>query len=447
MPRRNLSLLFLVGAVSLICYHKVEPNPYGRVWVDAMEQISERSLKEIGQRELFEGAMDGMVRRLEDPYSAYISPEKLDKFNETLDQQFGGVGMGVMSSGGTDQFTVTSPVIGTPAPAYEAGIRPGDVIRRIDGRSTQGLSLKDAVDYMRGEPDSPVRLAVLHKGQGSPVEIEIVRKVIQVDTVLGDWRRGDDLSWDFFLAGYDRIGYVRIEAFAKGTAEELQRAMRWLEQRGLRGLVLDLRGDPGGLLTAAEKVSDMFVDSGVIVTRRRRDGEIEKLATKPGTYLGFPMAVLVDQDSASASEIVAACLQDHARAVVVGQRTWGKGTVQEVITLADNRGALRLTTSGYLRPSRDNIHRQKDDDEHDVWGVMPDEGFQVIVDGEERQRREQWRLRRDLRKLVRGAAEGGGDGDWLSIDNDRQLAKAIGYIEAELAGRRPVLPGAAAEAD
>ena len=202
MPRRNLFLLILVSAVSLICYQKVQTNHYGWILADAMDQIVGRSLKEIGQDELFEGAMKGMINELEDPYSGFISSKDLKEFNETLDQQFGGVGMEVSLTPNTDQLTVVNPVVGRPAPAYEAGIRAGDTIRRIDGQSTQGMSLEDAVGYMRGEPDGPVTLTVLHPGEPQPVEIEIVRKIIQVDTVLGDARE-PDLSWNFFLAGHD----------------------------------------------------------------------------------------------------------------------------------------------------------------------------------------------------------------------------------------------------
>ncbi len=434
MPRRNMFFLILVPAVSLICYQSIQTHRLGDVWVQAMETISERSLKEVDREDLFEGAMKGMVDCLDDRYSAYIPPSKLESFNEDLDQQFAGVGMMVSSAAKTGQLTVANPVVGRPSPAYEQGIRVGDTIRRIDGHSTQGLSLGDAVGYLRGKPDTPVVLSVLHRGGQQPVRIELVRKVIRVDTVLGDVREVNDLSWNFFLEGYDRIGYVRITNFAKNTAKELQSAMQWLHERDMRALILDMRGNPGGLLTAAEEVCDTFIDSGVIVSRTRRDGEVASTATAPGTYLGFPMAVLVDNRSASASEIVAACLQDHQRAVVVGERTWGKGTVQEVITLPDNRGAMRLTISGYLRPNRKNIHREKNDGEDAVWGVKPDEGFKVVLAPEDRYQLIQWRHRRDLLRLDENAPDGE-EKDVLSIDKDPQLAKAVEYVEGREADR------------
>ena len=427
MPRRNFLLLISVSAVSLICYHGMQTDRFGRVWVEAMDQIAERSLKEIGRKELFEGAMAGMVDRLGDPNSSYLPPKPLEHFNEELEKQFAGVGMGVSSSPKTGQLMVTNPVIGRPTPAYEQGIRAGDVILRIDGRSTQGLSPGDAAGYMRGEPDSPVLLSVLHQGQQRPVQIEIVRKIIHVDSVLGDVRDMEDLSWNFFLEGHHRIGYVRITSFATETAEEMRQAMKWLHDRDVQGLILDMRGNPGGLLTAAEKICDMFVDSGVIVTRERRNARITTPATAPGTYLGFPMAVLVDGGSASASEIVAACLQDHKRAVVVGERTYGKGTVQEVIILPDARGALRLTTSRYLRPNKANIHREPGAGEDDVWGVQPDTGYKIVMDKEEHYQRQRWRLRRDVVGLG-GSPPEGDDDDTLTLEKDRQLAKAVEYI-------------------
>ncbi len=446
MPRRNLCLLILVSVFSLICYQKVQTNRYGRVLADAMQQIEQRALKEITPEALFEGAIEGMIVRLDDPYSSFVPPKQLEAFNETIDAQFGGVGM-LVSKPETDQLTVMNPVVGIPAPAYEAGIRAGDTIHRIDDRSTQGLSLQDAVTTMRGKPDSPVTLAVVHQGAREPVEIEILRQVIRIDTVLGDTRKPDDLSWNFFLEGYNRIGYVRIESFSTETAEEAARALEWLgghdvdgsileEPRNALGLILDLRDDPGGLLTAAEEICDMFIDAGVIVSRHRRDEVIVSKATRPGTYLGFPMVVLVNHLSASASEIVAACLQDHGRAIVVGQRTWGKGTVQEVITLPEQRGALRLTTSSYHRPSNKNIHREKGAGKDEVWGVSPNKGCEVILDETEHATWRRWRLRRDISKLPGGRPQAERDPAELSIDNDPQLAKAVEYVEAELARSR-----------
>ena len=177
-----------------------------------------------------------------------------------------------------------------------------------------------------GSPVSRVTITIQHKGEEEPVELTIIRAIIQVDTVLGDTRNVDG-SWNFFLEGNDKIGYLRINTFAENTAGELREALEWLVEHDMQALILDLRDDPGGLLNAAVDVCDMFIESGVIVSTRGRDGHIIRAeeATPGDTFTDFPMAVLVNHMSASASEIVAACLQDHKRAIIVGQRTWGKG--------------------------------------------------------------------------------------------------------------------------
>jgi len=432
MPRRNIALLVAIVLFSLICYQKARNDSrYGRILADAMSQIEDRYLEEIDEDELFEGAMEGMIGRLDD-YSAFITPSKLQEFNETLDAEFGGVGMEVRLDPKTRELTVTCPLVGTPA--YEAGIRAGDKILRIDDHSTQGMGLKDAVALMRGKPGTPVSLSVLHQGDKEPVEISIMRAIIHVDTVLGDTRRADG-SWNRFLEGGERIGYLRVNTFAKETADELRTALSWLVEHDMQGLILDLRNDPGGLLTAATEVCDMFIDSGVIVTTRRRDKSITEkyTATKAGTLGDFPMAVLVNQYSASASEIVAACLQDHGRAVVVGQRTWGKGTVQEVIDLGRKQGVLKLTTASYWRPSEKNIHRTSDAEEDDDWGVRPDKGYEVIVEDEDLQRLFDWRMKRD--RFIPGSnGETPAEEQNGPFDDDPQLARAVEYIRKAVGG-------------
>jgi len=430
MPRRNLLLLVGVSLVSLICYQKVQSNRYGRILVDAMTQIERRSLEPVGQEDLFEGAMEGMVGRL-DEYSAFISPKKLSAFWETVDQEFGGIGIEILFDPKTKQLMVVRPLVGTPA--YEAGIRAGDKILRIDGQSTQGLSGDDAIARMRGEPGQPVTLSILHEGEQEPVELKLVRAIIRVDTVLGNTRKPDG-SWNYFLEGHKGVGYLRINAFAESTAKELRRALEQMQPE-MRGLILDLRDDPGGWLTTAVEVCNLFVDSGVIVTTRYRDGSIKSTytATAEGTFRDFPMAMLVNHYSASASEIVAACLQDHQRAVVVGQRTYGKGTVQEVLQLEGGEGALKLTTASYWRPSGKNIHRVKGATEADDWGVMPDKGYEVVVEGEDFTKLHLWRFRRDGYKLPGGESPPA-EAD-QSLDNDKQLLKAVEYIEQQIGGK------------
>ncbi len=217
---------------------------------------------------------------------------------------------------------------------------------------------------------------------------------------------------------------------AEDTVDEMRAALDWLVDHGMQALILDLRNDPGGLLRAATDVCDVFIDSGVIVTKRGRDARNEEIvrATAKGAYKDFPLAVLVDHGSASASEIVAACLQDHRRAVIVGQRTFGKGTVQEIIDLKTTQSALRLTIASYWRPSGKNIHRTADAGEDDVWGVTPNEGYEVIVEGEELRRLREWRRRRDMPANAKRPGD-----EPAEPFVDRQLAKAVEYIEGQLA--------------
>jgi carboxyl-terminal processing protease len=436
MPRNNLVLLVVVAVASLICHQQVKGHRYGRILVDVMDQISRRYIEPVPPEQLFQGAVGGMVNQLDDPYSAFIPPQDLGKLNEELDSEFGGVGMEVRIDPETNQLTVTCPLVGTPA--HEKGILPGDRILRIDGRSTQGLSLDDAVGLMRGKPGEPVVLTILREGAEEPVEIELVRARIRVDTVLGD-RRLADGTWDFFLDGHEGVGYVRVNKFSTETAGELRAALERLVERGMKGLILDLRDDPGGLLRSAVDVCDLFIESGVIVTTRGRDAVVRDRyeARARDTFRGFPMAVIVNRHSASASEIVAACLQDHGRAVIVGERTWGKGTVQEVIDLLDDAGALRLTTAGYWRPSGRNIHRPahgKGSAEADDWGVEPDEGYRVSVEGDALVAMRLFRQRRDIyRRPASDNNHGNGDGPEADggrqlLEVDPQLAKAVEYV-------------------
>jgi carboxyl-terminal processing protease len=194
-----------------------------------------------------------------------------------------------------------------------------------------------------------------------------------------------------------RIGYIRITAFSRDTASELRKALDSLDTRKLRGLVLDLRFNPGGLLTSAIEVSDLFISEGRIVSTKGRNTD-ERVwdAVKPGTYEGFPMVVLVNRYSASASEIVAACLQDHDRATVIGERTWGKGSVQNVIELESGKSALKLTTASYARPNGHNIHRFPDAKESDEWGVKPNDGLEVRLSADEMARLLEHRRRLDI---------------------------------------------------
>jgi carboxyl-terminal processing protease len=257
---------------------------------------------------------------------------------------------------------------------------------------------------------------------GSNKTVTLTREIIRVKTVLGD-RRNDNGSWDYMYDKEQRIGYVRITAFGRHTGGELRRTLKELTAQEMKGLILDLRFNPGGLLSSAVEVSDLFLSKGRIVsTHGRNVNEQVWNAHGRGTFGRFPMAVLVNQYSASGSEIVAACLQDHGRAVVIGQRTFGKGSVQNVIELGDGSSALKLTTAGYRRPNGKSIDRSPTATESDDWGVHPNEGFEVVLSRAES--RELFRMRRARDGQRDGAAEDG---------KDVQLDRALTHIREQIA--------------
>ena len=426
MPPRNLLCLILTAVLALACYGQVQHNRYGRALGHVLDKISRRYYEPVDDAKLFQGGVEGMVEQLGDEHSAYYSPRQQQDFEESINRRFEGVGMRVMLDPKSKQLTVVTPLAGSPA--YAAGIRAGNRILKISGRSTQGMSLRESIDTLHGSLGSSVALTVLHEGQERPVEITITRKTIEEDTVLGDTRNADG-SWNFSLPGHDAIGYVRLLGFADKTSEELRQALDGLKAQGMRGLVLDLRDNPGGLLPAAVGVCDLFIQKGMIVSTRGRDKQVLESwqASGKAPFTGFPMAVLINGDSASASEIVAACLQDHHRAVIVGQRSYGKGTVQEVTDLGDRRGELKLTVASYWRPSGVNIQRRHNAGLADAWGVRPDKGYEVIVEGEEFRRLHDWRLDRDIFRPKGGPPKAAPTTAKPPLD--RQLAKAVAYVE------------------
>lgn len=396
-----------------------------QVFVDTFEQVDRNYVKNVDRRKLMEAAIRGMLDEL-DPYSSYIDPDQLTKFNQDVEQEFGGIGIQVQIDPETKLITVISPLPGTPA--YKAGVKAGDVIVEIEGQSTKGFQIDDAVKLLKGPAGDEVSIGILHAGEKKPKTLKMKRELIQVATVLGDKYKKDD-KWDFLIDPKSKIGYIRLTHFSRRSADELMEALRELKEQGMKGLVLDLRFNPGGLLSQAIQICDMFVDSGRIVSTKGRNTE-ERIwdAHKTGTFSDFPMAILVNRYSASASEIVSACLQDHSRAKIIGERTWGKGSVQNVINLEGGASALKLTTASYHRPSGKNIHRFPKSKPTDEWGVMPDEDFKVEFSTDQLRDYLDYRRERDVLD---------GNGPPKSEFKDTQLTKALDYLRDALSGNKP----------
>lgn len=309
---------------------------------DVYERVKNDYVRETKDAELVEDAINGMLSGL-DPHSSYLNPKNFSDMQVTTRGEYGGLGLEVTMEDGL--VKVITPMDGTPA--ARAGIKTGDLIATIDGMSIQGLTLSEAVDKMRGPINSQIKIQVLRKGEKKPLEFVITRAVIHVESVR-------------FKAEND-VAVIRITTFTEQTEEGLEKAVQQTKAKignRLKGVILDLRNNPGGLLDQAISVSDSFLDSGEVVsTRGRRASDTQRYNARSGQlFANVPVIVLINQGSASASEIVAGALQDHRRARIVGTRSFGKGSVQTVIPLSGGiDGALRLTTAKYYTPSGRSI--------------------------------------------------------------------------------------------
>jgi carboxyl-terminal processing protease len=319
-----------------------------RTFAEVLDRIKAAYVEPVDDKTLLENAIKGMLSNL-DPHSAYLDPQTFRELQESTSGEFGGLGIEV---GMEDGFVkVVSPIDDTPA--SKAGILPGDLIVKIDGQPTKGLSMLEAVDKMRGEAGSKIRLTLVREG-GKPFDVELTRAVIKVKSVKSQLLE-------------DGYGYVRITQFQFNTGEEVGKALNKLRKNNgkqLRGLVLDLRNNPGGVLQAAVEVSDHFLKKGLIVYTEGRiaNSELRFSADPVDASEGVPLVVLINGGSASASEIVAGALQDHKRGVLMGTDSFGKGSVQTVLPL-NNDSALKLTTALYYTPNGRSIQAQ---------GIVPD---------------------------------------------------------------------------
>ena len=411
-----------VSAVSRQDYESLE------AFTNILSIVKKNYVEEVDTKNLVTGAINGMLSGL-DPHSAYLTPDLYKELQMDTQGRFGGLGIEITVKGGI--LTVVSPIEDTPA--AKAGVKPGDQIFKIEEEFTKDMTLVDAVKKMRGPKGTKITISIKREGVPELMDFTLVRDTIRVQAV-----RSRTLE-----EGY---GYVRLAQFQERSDRDVQQALQKMaaEKSGIKGLVLDLRNNPGGLLTQAVRVADLFLDSGLIVyTEGRIESQKQKYsAQKEGSWMDFPIVVLVNGGSASASEIVAGALQDHKRAVVLGTKTFGKGSVQTILPLDDN-SALRLTTARYFTPRGRSIQ---------ALGIVPD----IIVEppptppaegkAEEKKRlglreenlpghlsnpqqapsQPQDQSEKDKEKLVPRTAPTGDE----TIDNDAQLKRALDLLKS-----------------
>ena len=405
MSQRNLLLLVTALVLSYVCYVRAEQNPYARYVAIGYSVIDRFSLAEIPDQKLFNGAMQGMVQVLRDngdENSGFVNQRHRQEFREDMLQEFGGVGIRFSMLGDPPIPTVISPPL-AGSPAFDANIQTADRIKAIDNKPTTEMTIQGIYRLMRGPVRSAVSLRIERDGIPEPIECSMIRQVITEESILGDIRDAQG-NWIFRLEQSPEIAFIRIEKFADKTLSELISVLASLSSQSedhqpIKALILDVRDNAGGALEAAVGISDLFLRAGLpIVTTRGRDDVIHNrfVSTGGSGYTQIPLVVLINQDSASASEILAACLQDHGRAIVVGQRSYGKGTVQQVIPVESGRSILKLTWATFWRPNGKTIHRMKGDTPEDTWGVKPNPGLEVVLDEEELQQWRKFRNRRDV---------------------------------------------------
>ena len=356
----KLSLLFMGVLVANQQDVYKQLNLFGEVY----ERVRSEYVEEIKDKDLIEAAINGMLQSL-DPHSSYLNSDSFEEMKVQTKGEFGGLGIEVTMENGL--VKVVSPIDETPA--AKAGIRSGDYISHIDEEAVMGLTLSEAVDKMRGPVNTPILITVIRKGE-EPFDVKIVRDIIKITSVK--------------IQVHEEVGYLRITSFTQKTYKNLIKEFSKLEKQmsgNMKGLVLDLRNNPGGLLDQAISVSDAFLDRGEIVSTRGRETNTEQRfnATKGDITKGIPIVVLINGGSASASEIVAGALQDHKRGILLGTSTFGKGSVQTIIPVS-SKGAIRLTTARYYTPSGKSI--QAKGIEPDIF--VPQSKLEVLETNNER---------------------------------------------------------------
>jgi len=413
------TLLVLFGPYGDSRVSAVDSSTYKslKIFNEVLDIVEKNYVEEVKQKKLIDEAVNGMIKSL-DPHSAYLTPDQYKELQVDTSGTFGG--LGIVISMQNDQLTVVSPIEDTPA--FKAGLKAGDRIMKIDGQITKGMSIQDAVKKMRGPENTRVTLTILRKDMKEPRDYEITRAVIKIKSVKHNVYE-------------DSIGYIRISAFQESTADELKKAMQQIsgKSKGLKGIVVDVRNNPGGLLDQAVKASDAFLKSGTIVSTKGRAKAIESkfVARDDGNEPTCPMVVLVNEGTASASEILSGALQDNGRAIVLGMPTFGKGSVQTVIPLEDG-SALKLTTAKYYTPKGRSIQAE---------GIKPDIVVEPIRQAEGPETAETHMLReRDLKGHIRGDREGepkpadarekDAGKEKTDLQKDNQLKSAIDILKS-----------------
>lgn len=406
--------------------HVPEDEDAGAVaaMAEVRQVILERWVEQPDEKAVRDGALRGMVETL-DEYSEFIGAEQVAQFEETTTGQFGGLGILIEIQDGL--VVVISPIEDTPA--WRGGVLPGDVILRIDGAEYSFATSSDAVAALKGAPGSKIRLLVKHaQGDEPPREVTLEREVIQIASVKGAR----------LLDPETKIGYLRITAFNSGTVDEFRAAATRLMSEGARALILDLRGNPGGYLQSATEVADAFLDEGrkIVETRGRGPDEVSTIEATEGKVVGVPVALLMDGGSASASEILGGALADNDVATLVGQRSYGKGSVQSIIKVLGGKAELKLTTQYYFTPSGRRIHRGELPPTDMTWGLVPD--ITVKLDPQDRQRLAQAESDRDLDRLKALATSSAMTGEERLHKDDPQVAAGYEHLLRVLAGAAKV---------
>ena len=337
----TLIILIIFNISNLNFVNSAENNVYQKIdlFGEVLEKINKEYVDEINQSESMDSAINGLLQSL-DPYSSYMSPEIFDEMQTETSGEFGGLGIEVGMESGV--VKVISPIDDTPA--SRAGIKAGDYIIKINDIQVQGKSLSEAVDLMRGPVGSSINLTVRRIGKKKALNFNIVREIIEIRSVRAELLKKN-------------IGYIRLTSFNENSSEQIKgQIKKFKSNKNINSYILDLRNNPGGLLSQAIRISDFFLDNGEIVsTKSRKASENRKWFAKKGDLIdGKTLVVLINYGSASASEIVAGALKDHKRAIIIGENSYGKGSVQSIIPL-QNKGAIRLTIAKYYLPSGKSI--------------------------------------------------------------------------------------------